>query len=166
MKPRTAVWLRVVIYAVLDVIAVGMGMGVPILPILLGFLVGWFLPGWPTAPTGSMRQLLGRILRWAAASAGWTFLLMAVIWLRTVPMLFDSSVDIAQFGEPMILYEPVPSFIGWIVLMVLISPFLQLLTTVFAAIVRLAVWMPAADGPVEERLPDKATGAAQGMPTR
>jgi len=153
MKPGKRLWLWIAIYAVLDVIAVGMGMGVPIFPILLGFAVGWLLPArllsarqesaWPATSATSLRQILARILRWAAASAAWTFLQMAVIWLRTVPMLFDPGVDIAQFGHPMILYEPVPSFIGWIVLMVLISPFLQLLTTVFAATVRLAVASPA-----------------------
>jgi len=144
MRPRRDLLLRVVIYAVLDLIAVGIGMGVPIFAILLGFVVGWFLPRWPAGPAGSMRSLLARILRWAAASAGWTFVLMAVIWLRTVPMLFDPSVDIAQFGHPMILYEPAASFVGWIVLMAFVSPFLQLLTTVFAAVVRLALWTPVA----------------------
>jgi hypothetical protein len=148
MKPRKRLWLWVAIYAVLDVIAVGMGMGVPIFAILLGFAVGWLLPAWLlstrlAAPAAPLRQLLVRILRWSAASAAWTFLQMAVIWLWAVSMLFDSGVDIAQFGHPMILYEPVPSFIGWIVLMVFISPFLQLLTTVFAATVRLAVAGPA-----------------------
>jgi len=143
MKPGKRLWLWVAIYAVLDVIAVGMGMGVPIFPILLGFVVGWLLPAWYPAPAASLRQLLVRVLRWAAASAAWTFLQMAVIWLRTVPMLFDPGVDIAQFGHPMILYEPVPSFVGWIVLMVFVSPFLQLLTTVLAATLRLAVASPA-----------------------
>jgi hypothetical protein len=148
MKPRRRFTLWIAIYAVLDVIAVGVGMGVPIFAILLGFAVGWFLPVWLlstqlAAPTASLRQLLSRILRWAGASAAWTFLQMAVIWLRTAPMLFDPSIDIAQFGEPMILYEPVPSFIGWIVLMVFISPFLQLLTTAFAAMLRLTLSAPA-----------------------
>jgi hypothetical protein len=168
MHPRKRLWLWIAIYAMLDVIAVGMGMGVPIFPILFGFVVGWLLPAWllpgrpesrrqesarrksarrksawPASSAGSMRQLLVRILRWSAASAAWTFLQMSVIWLWAVSMLFDSGVDIAQFGHPMILYEPVPSFIGWIALMVLVSPFLQLLTTVFAATLRLAFAAPA-----------------------
>jgi hypothetical protein len=143
MQPRKRLWLPIAIYAVLDVIAVGMGMGVPIFPIMLGFIVGWLLPAWLVPSATSLSQLLVRILRWSAASAAWTFLQMAVIWLRTVPMLFNPSADVAQFGHPMILFEPVASFVGWIVLMVFISPFLQLLTTVFAATVRLAVSSPA-----------------------
>jgi hypothetical protein len=162
MKLHRRLLLRIALYAVLDVIAVGLGMGVPIFPILLGFVVGWLLPplllpAWPAASTPSMPQLLARILRWAAASAAWTFLQMAVIWLRTVPMLFDPAVDIAQFGEPMILYEPIPSFVAWIVLMVLVSPFLQLLTTVFAATVRLAISVPvAAEKAAQAELVDAA----------
>lgn len=160
MKLRTALLLRIAIYVVLDVIAVGLGMGVPIFAILLGFVVGWLLPPWLAGSTGSMRQRLSRILRWALASVAWTFLQMAVIWLRTVPMLFDPSVDIAQFGEPMILYEPVPSFIGWIVLMVLVSPFLQLLTTVFAATLRLAISMPVVGALTEEAARGEIVDAA------
>jgi hypothetical protein len=53
-------------------------------------------------------------------------------------MLFEPGRDIANFGIPMILYEPLASFIGWIVLMVLISPLLQVLTTVFGASVYMA----------------------------
>jgi hypothetical protein len=174
MDPRKRLWLWIAIYAVLDVIAVGMGMGVPIFPILFGFAVGWLLPAWllptrllsarlwsawPASSADSMRQLLVRILRWSAASAAWTFLQMAVIWLWAVSMLFDSGVDIAQFGEPMILYEPVPSFIGWIVLMVFISPFLQLLTTVFAATLRLALSAPA-DGVLGARAASGGAGNA------
>jgi hypothetical protein len=139
-----------------------MGMGVPIVAILFGFLVGWLLPRLISAPAGSTRQLLARILRWAAASAGWTFLQMAVIWLPTVSMLFDPSADMAEFGHPMILYEPLASYIGWIVLMVLVSPFLQLLTTVFAATLRLALQMPA---PGEDTVRDEVSSAAQGLPT-
>jgi len=159
MKVRTALLLRIAVYVVLDVIAVGLGMGVPIFAILLGFVVGWVLPGWLAASAGSMHKLLSRILRWALASAAWTFLQMAVIWLRTVPMLFDPSVDIARFGQPMILYEPVPSFIGWIVLMVLVSPFLQLLTTVSAATLRLAICMPVVGALGEEAALGEIVGA-------
>jgi hypothetical protein len=56
-------------------------------------------------------------------------------------MLSDPAADIAHFGIPLILYEPVASFIGWIVLMVLISPFLQALAAAFSSSVRLA-WFP------------------------
>lgn len=165
MVARRRLLLWIAAYALLDVIAVGMGMGVPMMPILLGFLVGWFLPRFVSGSPASMRRLLSRILGWAGASAGWTFLQMAVIWLPTVRMLFGPSVDIAEFGEPMILYEPVASYVGWIVLMVFISPFLQLLTTVFGATLRLALGMPGIAVASGEGAPDSAPDAAQGLPT-
>lgn len=62
-----------------------------------------------------------------------TFVMMAVIWGRCIPMLFDPSADIANFGIPLLLYEPRASFVGWIVLMVLVSPFLQFLMTILGA---------------------------------
>ena len=39
-------------------------------------------------------------------------------------------------GIPLILYDPRWSFIGWMVLMIIISPFLQLLTIIFASFFR------------------------------
>jgi hypothetical protein len=62
---------------------------------------------------------------------------MVVIWGRTVLMLFDPAADFNNFGHPFILYDPKTSFIGWLILMILISPFLQLLTTIFASFVTL-----------------------------
>jgi hypothetical protein len=52
-------------------------------------------------------------------------------------MRFDPSVDIANFGMPLILFEPRASFLGWLVLMVVVSPVLQFLVTVFGAHVAL-----------------------------
>jgi hypothetical protein len=45
---------------------------------------------------------------------------------------FDPQADIAHFGIPFLLYEPRASLVGWLFLMIVISPFLQMLTTVFA----------------------------------
>jgi hypothetical protein len=53
-------------------------------------------------------------------------------------MLLDSATDYENLGIPMILYEPKISFIGWLVLMIAISPFLQLLTTVFTSYLTLS----------------------------
>jgi hypothetical protein len=64
---------------------------------------------------------------------------MAVLWGPVTTMLFDPAADLANFGIPMILYEPLPSFIAWLVLMIFISPFLQLLTTLFASYLTLTV---------------------------
>ncbi len=64
-------------------------------------------------------------------------MVLAAIWGPTARMLFDPAADLASFGIPQILYEPRASFIGWLVLMIVISPFLQLLTTLFGAHVTL-----------------------------
>ena len=63
---------------------------------------------------------------------------MLIIWGPISTMLLNPYADFANFGIPMILYDPKISFIGWIILMVFISPFLQLLTTVFTA--QLTLW--------------------------
>jgi len=62
---------------------------------------------------------------------------MIIIWGPISTMLLDPNANIANFGIPMILYDPKMSFIGWIILMVFISPFLQLITTVFTSNVTL-----------------------------
>jgi hypothetical protein len=77
----------------------------------------------------------------ALLTSGFTFLLMLLIWGPFSRMLLDPAADIAHFGIPMILYEPLASFIGWLVLMVFLSPFLQALASAFATSVRLA-WFP------------------------
>jgi hypothetical protein len=69
-----------------------------------------------------------------------TLLMMAVIWGPKVVMLGGSDAKLAQWGIPQILYTPRASFVGWLVLMILISPFLQLLMTLFGAHVTL-VWL-------------------------
>lgn len=44
LTPRRRI-VTIAVFVALDVLAVGMGMGVPLFAIGLGFLVGWFLPG-------------------------------------------------------------------------------------------------------------------------
>ena len=136
------------IYIVADVVATGMGMGVPFFCILLGIPVG-FASAWRASRhPGPTRAVLGRLLAEAALTCAFTFVMMVIVWGRVVPMLFDPSADLANFGIPMILYEPRASFIGWLVLMIVISPFLQLLTTVFAGLWALAVGLgPQDHGP-------------------
>jgi hypothetical protein len=62
---------------------------------------------------------------------------MLAIWGTTIPMLFDPTVDLANFGHPMLLFDPRASFIGWLILMIIISPILQLMTTIFSAFITL-----------------------------
>lgn len=139
LKTRWALLL----YAVLDVICVGMGMGVPFFCILLGLPVGWAIAMRATREPRPARAALGQVLRWAALAAAFTLVLMAIIWSRMVGMLFDPAADLANFGIPMILFEPAASFIGWLALMVLISPFLQFLMALLAAHLTLLRRLPA-----------------------
>jgi len=120
-------------YAVLDTLCVGAGMGIPIFCILLGFPTGWYVARRLWAREMELRAILPRILPVAAATAAWTFIAMAVIWGPVAAKLRDPAFDPAMFGIPMILYGPLASFIGWLVLMIVISPFLQMLVTLFAA---------------------------------
>ena len=129
------------IFVLLDIICIGMGMGVPIFCILFGFLVGWLAVNYITATITSIPQVFRRVLWYATLTASVTLLGMVVIWGPTISFLFDPARDLANTGVPMILYEPLPSFIGWLVLMILISPFLQLLTTLFGAYLTLLGWL-------------------------
>ena len=131
-------------FFLLDLLAVGAGMGVPTFAIPFGFLTGWFAPSVLAETAPDLRSLLRKCVAAALLTSAFTFLLMLLIWGPKVGMLFDPAADIANFGIPLILYEPVASFIGWIVLMVFISPFLQALAAVFASSARLAWFPPAA----------------------
>ena len=125
------------LYVALDVVCIGVGMGVPILSILLGVLVGWRVVrvlGLAVCPMG---EALGKVLLWAGVTAGLTLIIMGVIWGGCLPMLFDPSVDVADFGMPLILFEPRASFLGWLGLMIVVSPVLQFLMTLLGAHVAL-----------------------------
>ena len=121
------------IFAFLDLVCVGMGMGVPIFCILFGLPVGWYLAQRITASPQPVGQILGKVLVRAALTSAFTFVVMGLLWGPSVAMLFDPRADLANFGMPFILYEPRASFIGWLVLMIVISPFLQLLMTLFGS---------------------------------
>ena len=125
---------RIVIFFVLELLSVGMGMGVPFFTILFGFLVGWFIPRSLPASSELSPKYLGSLLRTALVTSSISVLILAVIWLPTLQWFFDPSRDISNFGIPMILYTPRASFVGWIILMVLISPFLQFLMTLFGSV--------------------------------
>jgi len=129
------------IFVVLDIICVGMGMGVPIFCILFGFLVGWYIVKNITATTTHVREVFRKVLLYATVTAAVTLLGMVAIWGPTISILFDPGKDLANTGVPMILYEPKASFIGWIVLMIVISPALQLLTTLFGSHLALLGWL-------------------------
>jgi hypothetical protein len=126
-----------VIYMGLDIFCIGMGMGVPFFNILFGFLVGWYLVRWISIDTSEVKDILKRLLIYSCIAAGVTFLGMLILWGWSAKMLYGSETEIANFGLPQILYTPRMSLIGWLVLTIAISPFLQLLTTVFAGLLTL-----------------------------
>jgi len=133
--------IALAIFVVVDLVCVGMGMGVPILCILLGFFVGWYIAQRATIATANVKDVLWKVLAYALLTSTFTFVVMSVIWGRTIVMLFDPSADFQNFGHPFILYDPKISFVGWLVLMILISPFLQLLTTIFGSYLTLLHWL-------------------------
>ncbi len=137
------------IFAFLDVICVGLGMGVPIFCILFGLPVGWYIGRRIAIRSFDTRQLLSKMLLGAALTSAFTFVGMAVLWGRCIVMLFDPAADLANFGIPQILYEPVASFIGWLALMIVISPFLQLLMTLFGSHLTLLWWLSRGGGASE-----------------
>lgn len=126
-------------YVMADVVCVGMGMGVPVFCIGFGFPVGWYIAMRAIRGSSAVRQTLRTVLLHAVATCLVTFVLMALIWGPTIQLLFDPTFDIANFGHPPILYDPTLSFVGWLVLMIFISPFLQLLTTLFSSYLTLSV---------------------------
>ena len=126
--------VQIAIFLFLELLSIGMGMGVPIFTILYGFLVGLVIPRIIRSDSDLSPQKLASILKAALITSTVTLMIMALIWLPSLKWLFDSTLDISNFGIPMILYSPRASFIGWLILMVLISPFLQFLMTLFGSI--------------------------------
>lgn len=129
------------IFAFLDIFCMGLGMGVPIFCILFGLPVGWYVVRRIVARSLDVRQVLDKALLAAALTSGFTLILMALVWGRCIVMLFDPAADLANFGIPLILFEPVASFVGWVVLMMVISPFLQFLMTLFGSYVTILWWL-------------------------
>jgi hypothetical protein len=120
-------------YAVIDGLCAALGMGVPLFCILLGFSVGWFnaLRAWHFVPgnVGAMK----RSLRYALLTSLVTLVIMVVVWGKLVPMVLHPIINPGSMGLPLLLYEPKASLIGWLVLMIVVSPFLQFLMTAFGS---------------------------------
>lgn len=131
--------LSFIIYAIIDIVCVGMGMGVPFFCILFGGLVGWYIVKHLCNTKQPPADAMHRVLKYAMIASAFTFFLMVVIWGRMIVMVADSATDYQNFGHPFILYDPKLSFVGWLVLMIFISPFLQLLVIIFTSFITL--WM-------------------------
>jgi hypothetical protein len=122
-----------VAYVVMDVLCAGLGMGVPFACILLGFGVGWFGALRAELFLGEPGPAMRRVLRYAWLTTGVTFAIMAAVWGPLVRFLLNPVVDPGSMGLPLILYDPLASFVGWLVLMILISPAMQFVTTLAGA---------------------------------
>ena len=130
-------WLLIVISVLILIILSGIGMGVPILNILFGFVIGWYCTRRAQTLYQDHKKIFSKIFIYSLFCAGITFIIMLTIWGSTIPMLFGPTADLANFGHPMILFEPRASFIGWLVLMIIISPILQLMASIFSAFITL-----------------------------
>ncbi|MCX6233104.1 MAG: hypothetical protein NT175_00040 [Bacteroidetes bacterium] len=120
------------IYIIIDILCAGAGMGVPIFCILFGFLTGWGIIRILLLRTNDFNEILKKSIKYGIITTLITFLLMLIIWGIAIMLFFNQNYDFKNFGHPLILYDPKLSFIGWLVLMILISPLLQLLTTIFS----------------------------------
>ena len=114
-----------------------MGMGVPICCILLGFPTGWYIIRRIYKIGLPISEILRRSFINAIRTTSVTFIMMAIIWGRCIVNVFDPQFDSQNFGHPFFLYDPFISFIGWLVLMILVAPVLQLFTTMFAMYITL-----------------------------
>ena len=137
---RMKTWKAIVLLAAAETLCVGAGMGVPVFVILFGVPVGWWIGRRNSLDAELQPSTLRRALWGALVPASMTLGFMAVIWLPQIRLLGDPSFDAAEWGIPMWLYTPTASFWGWMALMVVVSPALQLLTAVFGAF--LALMLP------------------------
>ena len=128
-------------FVVANTLCVGMGMGVPIFCIAFGFFVGWYIVRRVSLDEADVVIVLQRTSIYSLVVPASTLVLMLIMWGPAVKMLFDPTADLANFGIPLILYEPKASFVGWLVLMILISPFLQLLTSLFSSPCTIVHWL-------------------------
>jgi hypothetical protein len=123
-----------IIFAFLDIACVGAGKGIPILCVLFGLSVGWYIARRGANRRFNTRRMLGKMLLGAAITAALTFVGMTVLLGPLSAMLLDPpTADLANLDAPLILYEPIASFVGWLVFMIAILPFLQLLLTLFGS---------------------------------
>ena len=118
-----------------DLLGVWLGMGVPIFNIMFGFLIGSYLFNFFSKNDNKNCSRL--IFKYGLLGAILSFSLLFVIWWPYIIKLFDQSYNYLNNGIPLILYTPKASFIGWLILMLFISPALQLMATLFSAYLKI-----------------------------
>ncbi|MFO7928989.1 MAG: hypothetical protein R6U35_04920 [Candidatus Humimicrobiaceae bacterium] len=99
-------------------------MGVPVLNIFFGFFTWWFAARRNLILFSREKRILKNTFLYRLYSSGFAMVLMLFIWVPSIKMLFGPEQNLANFGIPMLLYEPVPSFMGCPVLMAMIYLFL------------------------------------------
>lgn len=137
--------MSTIVIGLLDVFAIGLGMGIPVFAILLGFPVGWYLAGKQLEPLlpepGVEPSVPARVVRTLVTQAGAltfvTFVVLAIIWGPQLPTAFDASVSAKEWGVPLILYTSQASKIGFAALMMLVSPALQFMAVLTTGAIRL-----------------------------
>ncbi|MDD5014958.1 MAG: hypothetical protein PHW73_07640, partial [Atribacterota bacterium] len=70
----------IILYILIEIICVGMGMGVPIFCILFGFPFGWYIVRRICTSMEYSYLILYQILKLSFLASVFTFLLMIVIW--------------------------------------------------------------------------------------
>lgn len=143
-------WIAVV-YVLLDLLCVALGTGVPIFCILLGVVVGWYV----VERCGAAGVAEGEMLRTAVsvgfATSALTFVAMGLVWGPSLGLAFSEGSNLAGLGMPLLLYDAKASFIAWLVLMIVISPLLQVLMTLFGAHLALTARLTRATGDLIHR---------------
>jgi hypothetical protein len=121
---------------------VGAGMGVPLFCILMGIPYGVLVVIKMLKKeihSNRHHHFYSGIIRASTVLAFSTFIFMLIIWLPWILKSFAPGFDYKTTGMPLLLYTLKASFWGWVTLMVIISPILQLMASISAAVA--AVWM-------------------------
>lgn len=142
-QPFWRTHLAAIAIGLLDVFLIGIGMGVPVFAILLGFGVGWWVARRPApaaaVPDDPVRSRARALVSAAAALAAVSFCVLLAVWGPTLGNAFDPRFDAADWGLPLILYTSQASTLGWYALMLVISPLLQLMAVLTGGLASLAL---------------------------
>jgi hypothetical protein len=121
---------------------VGAGMGVPVFCILMGIPYGVLVVAKMLKKelhSNKHHHFYSGIIKASVVLALSTFIFMLIIWLPWIIKSFAPGFDYKTTGMPLILYTLKASFWGWVTLMIIISPMLQLMASISSAVA--AVWM-------------------------
>lgn len=121
-----------ILYVIINILCTGAGMGIPIFNIGSGLLVGWYSVKRNLLDTKESNIILKKLMITGFITSMVTFIFMLIIWGWSISYLWGTSEEIKNFGIPMLLFQPQASLIGWLVLMIIISPFMQFLLTIFS----------------------------------